>query len=80
MPVVAAAALNALFDVFSEANKNAVLVATGAMARLRQAHGVLKTSLPSLRGQLSREDYGHVSEAVLNLGRFIVYKKNEGVA
>ena len=78
-PAVVAAALNAIFDVFSEADKNAVLVAAGALAVLKQAYTPLKASLPRLKSQLGRDEYAHVSEAVLNMRRFIVYKANEGI-
>ena len=78
-PAVVAAALNAFFDVFSEADKNGALTSTGAIAVLKQAHGQLKAALPRFKGQLGRDEYVHLGEAVLNLRRFIVYKTKEGV-
>jgi hypothetical protein len=79
VPSVAAAALNALFDVFAEADKNAALAAAGAGPRLQAAHARLRSALPMLRRDLARDEAAHVSEAVLNLRRFLVYKAKEGI-
>jgi len=74
---VVATALNAFFDVFADTDKNAALAAADGLMLLKQAHAVLKPALPQWRAKLARDEYGHLSDAVLNLKRFLVYKAKE---
>jgi len=74
---VVATALNAVFDVFADTDKNAALAAADGLTLLKQAHAALKPALPQWRAKLARDEYGHLSDAVLNLKRFLVYKAKE---
>ncbi len=71
--------LNAIFDIYSEETYNAVLAKKNAVDILEEGYKVLGKRVKALKKeprytQLEKE---HFKESLLNLGRFVVYKRDE---
>jgi len=68
-------ALNALFDVYSEEAYDEVFVQKGFMNVLDYGFNVFRSKIAESKDNVSREDYLLLKNHLLNLKRFIKYKK-----
>lgn len=69
--------LNAIFDLFGEAEYNDVYVQLGLQQLLSECFTLFTQALPASKKTLTKAVYNRADEALLNLGRFIEYKQSE---
>lgn len=67
--------LNALFDVYSNEDYDDVFVQKGMTGILTYGYEVFKNKINENKNILSREDIGLLKNHLMNLKRFIQYKK-----
>jgi hypothetical protein len=74
-PLLAAQALDCLFDVYTEEDYNIILKEKQILALLQKGHEYMKPIIATLKGKLPSENLKFVRVTHTNLRDFIEYKR-----